>query len=68
MLTGVLGFFAQEQVQEHIAERAAKPRRRRHRAELLFYIGPLPVTNTILTAWIVMIILVLFAYLLDAQA
>jgi F-type H+-transporting ATPase subunit a len=30
--------------------------------ELLFYIGGVPITNTIFTAWIVIIILVLFAY------
>jgi F-type H+-transporting ATPase subunit a len=32
-------------------------------AELLFYIGSFPITNTVLTAWIVIILLVLFAYL-----
>lgn len=32
-------------------------------AELLFSIGPIPVTNSIFTAWIVILILVLFAYL-----
>jgi len=62
MLSGVLGFFAQEQVQEHIAERAANTAAPSPPPELLFYIGPLEVTNTTLTAWIVMIILVLFAY------
>lgn len=31
-------------------------------AELLFSIGPIPVTNSIFTAWIVIIILVLFAH------
>jgi F-type H+-transporting ATPase subunit a len=33
------------------------------RPELLFYVGPVAVTNTIFTAWIVIIILVLLAYL-----
>jgi F-type H+-transporting ATPase subunit a len=32
-------------------------------AELLFYLGPIKVTNSILTAWIVTIILIVFCYL-----
>jgi F-type H+-transporting ATPase subunit a len=62
MLSGVLGFFAQEQVQERIAERAANTEAPSPPPEMLFAIGPLDVTNTILTSWIVIIILVLFAY------
>jgi F-type H+-transporting ATPase subunit a len=31
-------------------------------AEVLFTIGPIPVTNSILTAWVVILILVLFVY------
>jgi F-type H+-transporting ATPase subunit a len=62
MLSGVLGFFAQEQVQERIAERAANTEAPAPPPELLFYIGPLEVTNTILTAWIVIAIIVIFAY------
>ena len=41
MLSGVLGFFAQEQVQERIAERAANTEAPSPPPELLFYIGPL---------------------------
>jgi len=63
MLSGVLGFFAQEQVQERIAERAANTEAPSPPPELLFYLGPLEVTNTILTAWVVIILLVLFAYI-----
>jgi len=63
MLSGVLGFFAQEQVQERIAERAAATEAPSPPPELLFSIGPLDVTNTVLTAWVVIILLVLFAYL-----
>src|SRR3954467_6047506 len=62
MLSGVLGFFAQEQVQERIAERAANTEAPSPPPEMLFAIGPLDVTNTVLTAWVVIILLVLFAY------
>jgi len=61
-MLSALGFFAQE----HGAEAAEAAQAAEHApappAELLFYIGPIAITNTILTAWVVIIILVLFAY------
>jgi len=59
-MLSALGFFAQEHAAEaaQSAEHAPQPP-----AELLFYIGPIAITNTIFTAWVVIIILVLFAYL-----
>ncbi len=62
MLSGMLGFFAQEHAGEaaHAAEAATEAPQ--PPAELLFHIFGLPVTNSILTAWIVIAILVLFAY------
>jgi F-type H+-transporting ATPase subunit a len=59
MLQGVIGFFAQESA-PHAAQAAeATPQ---PPAELLFTVFGLPVTNSIFTAWIVIAILVLFAY------
>jgi len=49
------GFFAQESAQ-------ATPSAPQPPAEVLFDIGFMPVTNSILTAWVVIAILVLFAY------
>ncbi len=49
------GFFAQASAQT--ASSAPQPP-----AEVLFNIGPMPVTNSILTAWVVIAILVLFAF------
>lgn len=60
MLNGLLGFFAQEHAQEAAnaaSETPAPP------AELLFHIGPMPVTNSIVTAWVVIALLVLVAWL-----
>jgi F-type H+-transporting ATPase subunit a len=53
------GFFAQE-----TAQRAAEPASGTPQppAEVIFHILGLPVTNSILTAWVVIAILVLFAY------
>ncbi len=59
MLQGVIGFFAQEGA-PHAAQAAeATPQ---PPAELLFDIFGVPVTNSILTAWVVIAILVLFAF------
>jgi F-type H+-transporting ATPase subunit a len=60
MLQSIGGFFAQEAA-PHAAESAsATPQ---PPAEVLFHIlGLVPVTNSILTAWVVIAILVLFAY------
>ncbi len=59
MLQGVIGFFAQEGA-PHAAQAAeATPQ---PPAELLFSIFGAPVTNSILTAWVVIAILVLFAF------
>src|SRR6266487_4274195 len=59
MLQGVIGFFAQESA-PHAAQAAeATPQ---PPAELLFTIFGVPVTNSIFTAWVVIAILVLFAY------
>jgi F-type H+-transporting ATPase subunit a len=59
MLQGVIGFFAQEGA-PHAAQAAeATPQ---PPAELLFDIFGAPVTNSILTAWVVIAILVLFAF------
>ena len=59
MLQGIIGFFAQESA-PHAAQAAeATPQ---PPAELLFSILGVPVTNSILTAWVVIAILVLFAF------
>src|SRR6267143_1728983 len=59
MLQGVIGFSAQEGA-PHAAQAAeATPQ---PPAELLFSIFGAPVTNSILTAWVVIAILVLFAF------
>src|ERR671939_1193712 len=59
MLQGALGFFAQEHAgtAEQTASGTPQPP-----AELLFNIFGVPVTNGIFTAWVVIAILVLFAY------
>jgi F-type H+-transporting ATPase subunit a len=69
MLDGVIGFFAQEgaHVQE-TAEHAASAAEHTPQppAELLFYLfgnHSIPVTNSILTAWVVIALLVLFVFL-----
>jgi len=49
------GFFAQEHA-------PAAPSTPQPPAEVLFDIGPMPVTNSILTAWVVIAILVLLAF------
>lgn len=54
-LSGLLAQAAEE-AGSHASETPAPP------ADYLFSIGPLPVTNTILTAWVVIIIIVLAAY------
>jgi F-type H+-transporting ATPase subunit a len=65
MLQGALGFFAQEhgvtaaQAADHGTAAAHTPA---PPAELLFDVFGVPITNTIFTAWIVMAILVLFAF------
>src|SRR5215831_6529840 len=52
------GLLAQSSAEAtaHASETPSPP------AEYLFSIGPLPVTNTIVTAWFVILIMVLFAY------
>lgn len=50
------GAFAQTGAQASATSAPQPP------AEVLFHIGPLPVTNTIFTAWAVIAILVLFVY------
>src|SRR5438477_12013523 len=59
MLQGIIGFFAQESAPHAAqpAEAAPQPP-----AELLFSIFGVPVTNSIFTAWVVIAILVLFAF------
>ncbi|HEV7666527.1 MAG TPA: F0F1 ATP synthase subunit A [Chloroflexota bacterium] len=60
MQQGALGFFAQEHAAQAAATTAsATPQ---PPAELLFDVFGLPVTNAIFTAWIVIVILVLFAF------
>jgi len=59
MLTGAIGFLAQEhgvQAREAASTAPSPP------PELVFYVGPMGVTNTVLSTWVVMVILVLFAY------
>jgi len=60
VLNTLLGFFAQEHAQEAAttaSEAPAPP------AEVLFHIGFMPVTNSIVTAWLVIAILVIVAWL-----
>jgi F-type H+-transporting ATPase subunit a len=59
MLQGALGFFAQEHAGTAAESASHTPQ---PPAELLFDIFGLPVTNGIFTAWIVIAILVLFAF------
>jgi F-type H+-transporting ATPase subunit a len=59
MLQGVTGFFAQEGGQRAAQTAEATPQ---PPAELLFTILGVPVTNSIFTAWVVIAILVLFAF------
>ena len=65
MLGSMLGFFAQEHGTEpvdaaHAAEAASHTPQ--PPAEVLFHLFGLPVTNSIFTAWVVIAIIVLFAY------
>jgi len=61
MLYQLAGFYAQEtQRGENIAQATSEAPQ--PPPELLFHVGPLGVTNTMVTAWLVIIILVLFAY------
>ena len=60
MLNTLLSFFAQEHAQEAAttaSEAPAPP------AEVLFHIGFMPVTNSIVTAWLVIALLVFVAWL-----
>jgi F-type H+-transporting ATPase subunit a len=59
MLYDLAGFFAQEHAQQAAETTTEAPQ---PPPELLFHIGPMAVTNTLLTAWVVIIIIVLFAY------
>jgi F-type H+-transporting ATPase subunit a len=59
MLIGGLGFFAQEHATDAVTAATEAPQ---PPAELLFHVFGMPVTNSILTAWVVIVILVLFAY------
>src|SRR4029453_13986318 len=64
MFYGLVGFFAQEHIEqrgENIAQATSEAPQ--PPPELLFHVGPLAITNTIVTAWVVIIILVLFAWL-----
>ena len=56
MLQALAASFAQEHAQAAASSTPQPP------AEVLFDIGFMPVTNSILTAWVVIAILVLFAY------
>jgi F-type H+-transporting ATPase subunit a len=63
MLYELAGFFAQEHAQE-AAQGAAQAATETPQppAELLFHVFGVPVTNSILTAWVVIAVLVLFAF------
>jgi F-type H+-transporting ATPase subunit a len=61
MLSGASGFFAQEHGVEAAAESAAHTPP--PAAEVLFHIVGLPVTNAILTAWVVIALIVFLAWL-----
>jgi F-type H+-transporting ATPase subunit a len=58
VLTSVVRFFAQEggQAAQSTSSTPQPP------PETLFFVGPAPVTNTTFTCWVVIIILVLFAW------
>jgi F-type H+-transporting ATPase subunit a len=60
MLNDIVGFFAQEHAEEAATTAPHTPA---PPPELLFHIGGWPITNTILTAWLVIVVLVLFAWL-----
>lgn len=60
MLLDALRFLAQEHGTEGVSATSHTPA---PPAELLFHLGPLPITNSILTAWIVIALLVLIAFL-----
>src|SRR4051812_20237204 len=59
-----IAFFAQEHIEQR-AERASEAAAEAPQPppELLFHAGPIAITNTLLTAWVVIILLVLFAWL-----
>jgi F-type H+-transporting ATPase subunit a len=59
MLTGAMGFFAQEHGEQAAAAASEAPS---PPPELLFHIFGVPVTNTIVTTWVVIAIIVLFAF------
>src|SRR3979409_2490228 len=59
MLQSISGLFAQEAAPRAAEAASATPQ---PPAEVLFHIAGIPVTNSILTAWVVIAILVLFAY------
>jgi F-type H+-transporting ATPase subunit a len=59
MLQSISGFFGQASPQHAAESASASPQ---PPAEVIFHIFGLPVTNSIFTAWIVIAILVLFAY------
>jgi F-type H+-transporting ATPase subunit a len=61
LLSGV-GLFAQVAQETGVEHRAAETHAPQPPAEVLLHIGNVAVTNTIFTAWIVILILVLFAY------
>jgi F-type H+-transporting ATPase subunit a len=63
MLHGLPGFWAQESAGHAAASgSAAAEATPQPPAELVFHLFGLPVTNTILTTWLVIVVLVLFAY------
>jgi F-type H+-transporting ATPase subunit a len=62
VLTNVLRFFAQEGPSPATRAAANASSAPQPPPELLFYLGPAPVTNTTFTSWVVIAILVLFAW------
>jgi F-type H+-transporting ATPase subunit a len=63
MLQGALSFFAQERGGAAAGAAQTASATPQPPAEVVFHVFGLPVTNTIFTAWIVILILVLFAFL-----